>query len=308
MNTSTAQRLSFPTTLFNHPTSRYLLVTGIHLIMRHIWIEGCKFLIPVLRHDRIHKETTRITCFLRIRKFGLADFNDGVAQLLGRWFLDSLSRQFNTDISIVEMGTEGLRQTVCHSRYQEAVLPVFLESALPITVFEFLITPDMGLARSNLDHPHTQYQVLGLNTISTDILNGRSADITRDQREVFHTIVTSLNTGGYHIVPRLTTTTSHPYTTKVIFLKLIALDTRTHDNTIKIFCQQQITATTYYNKGHLRLPQDLSHIQSFKVVFKLQITTTLDINTKCVMRLQTIIPKILHLFILLPFYFFTFST
>lgn len=50
--------------------------------------------------------------------------------------------------------------------------------------------------------------------------------------------------GSYHIIPNLSASASHP----VAVFKNIALDSRTHYDTVEILGQQQIASTTYYNK------------------------------------------------------------
>ena len=123
------------------------------------------------------------------------------------------------------MGLEGLRQGVCHASNQEPVLPVRLQSALSVAVFEFLIAPDMPLAVGNLNHPYTEYQVFCFHSVGTDILNSRSAHIARDQREILHAIVAFVQAESHHIIPRLTTAAGHSHTTEVILLEFVTFDT-----------------------------------------------------------------------------------
>ena len=108
VDTGTAECLSLPTTLFNHPTYRNLLMTGVNLEVWHIRILLSQFLASLFGDDGVHEETAGIALHLRVRQFGVTYLYDDVAQLLGRRFLDALTLQFCTDITVVEIRTESL--------------------------------------------------------------------------------------------------------------------------------------------------------------------------------------------------------
>ena len=90
VDTSPAQALSLPATLFYHPAGRNLLMPGVHLVVWHIRMLGSKLLIFLACDDGIHKETAGIPHHLRIRQFGISDVYDDVAHLLGGRLCDTL--------------------------------------------------------------------------------------------------------------------------------------------------------------------------------------------------------------------------
>ena len=165
-----------------------------------------------------------------------------------------------------------------------------LEPTVTIAIPAILIAEDTASACRYLHSMNLTNEILGLYTIGTDILHSRSTHIARNQREVLQAVIACLDTECHDVVPHLSTATDH---TAVRF-KTIARDTRAHHDTLKVFRQQQITTATYYYIRCIRRTQDLSNLLRLLFVFKRQETTALGINTKCVMRLQTIVYFIYH--------------
>ena len=142
----------------------------------------------------------------------------------------------------------------------------------------------------NLNHTDPTNQILGLSTIGTNILNGTRPHITRNQRKVLSAIESHTDTLCHHIIPHFTTSAD-----QVVDLTLYALTGRMHNDSFIIVCQKQIASSTYYYIRCIFRAKNCSHLTSFLIGGILQEPRALGIDTKCVMLLQTIIPKIPHL-------------
>ena len=106
----------------------------VNSIMRHIRIlSGQSFILFTVYH-RIHKEASRITQLARVGQFSLADVNDGLSQLVCRWFCNAFPLQFSSYVSIVQMRQKGVRKLIYNHCYKETVLPLMLEAAVTIAV------------------------------------------------------------------------------------------------------------------------------------------------------------------------------
>ena len=95
-------------------------MSGVHLVVWHIRIQGSKLLIFLSGDDGIHKETAGIALNLRIRQFGIADIDDHFTQLLGSRLLYASPLQFLTGLRI-ERAKDMLRVRATSGLTVEAV-------------------------------------------------------------------------------------------------------------------------------------------------------------------------------------------
>ena len=77
--------------------------------------------------------------------------------------------------------------------------------------------------------------------------------------------------------------------------KFIAPDGGAHDDAVEVLRQQQVAAATYYYIGFPCSPENGSHVDGLAFILELQEPLTLGLDAKRVVRLQTIILKILQL-------------
>ena len=215
MHTGPSQTLSLPATLINHPTSRNLFMRIIDCIMRHTRIKSSQFFVLSLLYNRIHKETACITQHLRIRQFCLSNFYDDIPKLLGCRLSNTLSLERRTDITIIQIRTEGLLQTVNHMRHQILILPLMLKFTLTVTILAVSIIKHHYSARSNLNRFHLIYNILSFHTIGTDILNRTGTYFTRNNTQIFSSMIAMLYGISYHIIKHLTTTTGKEYPIRI---------------------------------------------------------------------------------------------
>ena len=200
-------RLALPATLFNHPTCGNLLVLGIDGIVRHLWVLCNKRFVLLTADDGIHEETASIALYLWIWKLGITNIDNNLSQLLGSRFADALTLQFAKDIAIVEMRHKGLREFIDDHRYQKAIFPFLLETALAITILTIMMVNDAKASRSNFYSMYLTDKVLSLSTIGPNILNSTGAHVARNQREVFCAIESHAKALVHHIIERFTTAT-----------------------------------------------------------------------------------------------------
>ena len=185
-------------------------MVGIYIIMWHVGILGLQLFVFATLDNGIHKEAAGITCHLGVRKLGIADVDDHLAQLGGSGHLNATAVQFATDIAIFgRLMTFISRQLIDNMRNEVFVLPLMLETAVTITILTLLAREDAQLASTYLYSLDRCYQILHLCTISTDILYGTGTYLTRNKREVFSTIESMAYAPGNDLVPRLTTTATN---------------------------------------------------------------------------------------------------
>ena len=84
VDTSTAERPALPSTLFDHPSGRNLLVRTVYCIVRHTLVLRRQFIVFLLGDDGIHKEAARIPRHLGVGKFGITDGDNRLSQLVCR--------------------------------------------------------------------------------------------------------------------------------------------------------------------------------------------------------------------------------
>lgn len=167
-----SETLTLPTALFYHPTSRYLLVFLIHCVVGHSWILGSKFLILASGHNGVHEEAARIAFRLRVGKFGIAYLYYHIAQLAGIRLHDTFLLQRSPDISIIQARTEDFEQTIHHMGDKKPILPLMLEPTLTVSILAVSITESHQLTRSYLHRLHLIYNILGFDSIRSDVLHG----------------------------------------------------------------------------------------------------------------------------------------
>ena len=105
-----------------------------------------------------------------------------------------------TDVAIIQLWRECSRELIGNLNYEEAIFPCMLELALPIAIRTILVMEDNQVARCKLYGLYFLDEILGLNAISADILNGRSSYLSRYQRQVFHAITALLHGIGHYLV------------------------------------------------------------------------------------------------------------
>ena len=223
--------------------------------MGHSGIIGCQPFIFPAAHNGIHKETPRIAFETRIGQLGIADVDDGLAQLLGgqlfcfRTLSDTHLGQFFPDVAIVELGLEPERKPIGDVRDKEMVAPVLFETALPITIAAFLVGEQMQVARGYLNRFHLHNKVFGLHPVGSDVLNGRCTNVTRYQAQVLGTIPPAAHRKVNDIVPSLTATASQQHMTVVGLACLGSHDSRMNHRTGEIFGEQQVAAAAQKQQG-----------------------------------------------------------
>ena len=188
----------------------------------------------------------------------------------------SYTNENSDGIHIFDVDTE--KGTFTH-RDEVTVAPVLLEAALAIAVFTLSVAEYVQATSRYLDHTDVQDMVFGLDPVGSDILDGTGSHVAGNEREVLQPVVACLNAGSNNVVEAGTTATAHP----VAILEGHTLQGRVYYDAVEISGQQQVAATTYNNIGHVRLAQHPRYLLCFLNGLVFQETTTLGINTKCVM-------------------------
>ena len=243
VNAGTTKGTAFPSTLVNHPAGRNFFVVAINRIMRHPLVLCSQLLVFIATDDGVHEEAAGIAHDLGVGQLGIADADDDVAQLLGSRCFYPPALQLGTDVAVVETGRKDRRELISHHRDEETVLPFMLETAVTIAIATIVNGDGAQLASSNLNGIDGMNQVFDLNSIGTDILNGRGSHVARNKRQVLSAIKAIAQTDIYDVVPYLTTAAGHP-----IALNIPPLDGRVDDNAVVVLGKQQVAATTNDDK------------------------------------------------------------
>ena len=141
------------------------------------------------------------------------------------------------------MGSKLGGESVDDVRHNEAILPILLEAALPIAILALLALYRHTMAGCYLHRFHTLYQILCLNAIGTNVLDGTCTHLTRDEREVLGTIPATLHTECDEVVPCLTAAHAHQDIILFYSHEFHTLNGRMQHRAVKVGSQQQIAAT-----------------------------------------------------------------
>ena len=176
-------------------------MVSINSIVGHTFILRCQLLVFSLRNDRIHKETTRITNLLWVRKFRITDVSNCLTKFCCSRILYALFSQCCTNITIIEFRLISLRKTIGHRCDKILITPFMLKLTLSIAVFAISILEMMHFTSGNLHRFNLINQVFSFHTIGSDILYSTRTALSRYDRKVFCTIEIMRNTIVYKIIP-----------------------------------------------------------------------------------------------------------
>ena len=282
----------------------------IDCIMRHTRIKSSQFFVLSLLYNRIHKETACITQHLRIRQFCLSNFYDDITKLLGCRLSNTLSLERRTDITIIQIRTEGFLQTVNHMRHQILILPLMLKFTLTVTILAVSIIKHHYPARSYLNRFHLIYNILGFHTIGTNILNRTGTYFTRNNTQIFNSMIAMLYGISYHIIKHLTTTTGKEYPIRIAqsiiplcsCQSLVVKNLNTHNSRMEhctsiITGQQEIATTAQNEQWLICLCQQAHYLSGFLYRFILQKSAAFSINPECIVSQKAIVTNILHIWL-----------
>ena len=246
-----------------------------------------------LLHDGIHKETAGISLFLGVGQLRVTDADDTVTQLLCRGILNPLLTKLLPDIPVVEVRCERFLQTIGHMGDQKTVFPVVLKPALTIVVVALLIRKPMDESSLDLHGLYLIYYILNLRAIGPDILHSRGTHLTGYQTEVLRPIPIVLHAQGNDIIPCLSGATTQQDAT-IYEMALHALDGHMQHSTLKIFCQQEVTATTQQQQRPVFLRQCGYHALDLLHRIEVDKPATFHIDAEGIPAEQTIVTDISH--------------
>ena len=176
-------------------------MVSINSIVGHPFILHCQLLVFSFWNDRIHKETTRITNLLWVRKFRITDVSNRLTKFCYGRILYTLFSQCCTNITIIEFRLISLRKTIGHRCDKILIAPFVLKLTLSIAVFAISILEMMHFTSGNLHRFNLINQVFSFHTIGSDILYSTRTALSRYDRKVFCTIEIVRNTIVYKIIP-----------------------------------------------------------------------------------------------------------
>ena len=184
-------------------------------------------------------------------------------------------------------------------RNEILILPFVLEAALTISILTVGIEHTHHIACSYLHCLHIEYQILGLGSISTYVLNGTGSHLARNERQILGSVPSVCHTLSHNIVPRHARTIAYKHVVCRFSASvshnhsLVAYDRMNH-NAFIVAGEKQITTLAHDDKRHIRLGEYTSHLTSLVNGFKLKKATASSINAKRVVRQKAAIKYILH--------------
>ena len=246
-----------------------------------------------LLHDGIHKETAGISLFLGVGQLRVTDTDDAVTQLLCSGIPNTLLAKFLTDIPVVKVRCKRFLQTIGHMGDQETVFPVVLKPALSIVVVALLIRKPMDESGLDLHRLHLIYNIFYLRAVGPDILHCRGTHLTGYHTEVLSPIPLVLHAQGNDIIPRLTRSAAQQ-DAAIHEMALYTLDAHMQHSTLKIFCQQEVTATTQQQQRTVFLRQCGYHALDLLHRIEVDKPATFHIDAEGIPAEQTIVTDISH--------------
>ena len=186
-------------------------MVSINSIVGHLFILRCQLLVFSFWNDRIHKETTRITNLLWVRKFRITDVSNRLTEFCCSRILYALFCQCRTNITIIELRLISLRKAIGHRCDKILIAPFMLKLTLSIAIFAISILEMMHFTSGNLHRFNLINQVFSFHTIGSDILYSTRTALTRNDRKVFCTIEIVRNTIVYKIIPYVSRATTYTF-------------------------------------------------------------------------------------------------
>ena len=176
---------------------------------------------------------------------------------------------------------------------QETVFPVVLKPALTIVVVALLIRKPMDESGFDLHCLYLIYNILNLRSIGTNVLHGRGTHLTGYHTEVLSPIPLVFHAQGNDIIPCLSGATAQQ-DTAIHEMALYTLDAHMQHSTLKILCQQEVTATAQQQQRPVFLRQCGYHALDLLHRIKIDKTATFHINAEGIPTEQTIVTDISH--------------